>query len=92
MELGRMRTGRKTAARAAFIGVIVLATAPATMQSREVGIMLLAHGGSRSWNATVDDLRARVDERVPAEVAFGMATRATIQAAILTWRASRRTR
>ena len=51
-------------------------------QTQDVGILLLAHGGSATWNAAVNDLRARVDERVPTEVAFGMATRAAIQAAV----------
>ena len=46
------------------------------------GILLLAHGGSAEWNARVTDLAARADKRKPTEVAFGMATRATIQAAV----------
>jgi len=48
----------------------------------ESGILLLAHGGSADWNARVSDLVAQVNSRKPAEVAFGMATRASIQAAI----------
>lgn len=46
------------------------------------GILLLAHGGSAEWNARVTDLAAQANTRKPTEVAFGMATRATIQAAI----------
>jgi sirohydrochlorin ferrochelatase len=46
------------------------------------GILLLAHGGSAEWNARVTDLVAQADKRKPTEVAFGMATRATIQAAV----------
>jgi sirohydrochlorin cobaltochelatase len=48
----------------------------------ETGILLLAHGGSADWNARVNDLVAQVNTRKPTDVAFGMATRATIQAAI----------
>ena len=46
------------------------------------GILLLAHGGAAEWNARVADLAARVDMRRPTEVAFGMAARASIQAAV----------
>ena len=46
------------------------------------GIVLLAHGGNADWNARVTELAAAVDRTTPTEVAFGMATRANIQAAI----------
>ena len=46
------------------------------------GILLLAHGGSAEWNTRVNELAAQVDKSKPTEVAFGMATRANIQAAI----------
>jgi sirohydrochlorin ferrochelatase len=48
----------------------------------EPGILLLAHGGNAEWNARVTELAGAVDRTTPTEVAFGMATRATIQAAI----------
>jgi sirohydrochlorin ferrochelatase len=67
---------------AAVVGLTTIAAAAASTQTKDVGIVLLAHGGSAGWNATVNDLRARVNDRVPTEVAFGMATRATIQAAV----------
>ena len=41
----------------------------------------MAHGGSRGWNDHVRDLATRVSACAPAEVAFGMATRSTLQAA-----------
>jgi hypothetical protein len=46
------------------------------------GVLLLAHGGSTEWNARVTELAAQVNKTRPTEVAFGMATRATMQAAI----------
>src|SRR5262245_58863102 len=46
------------------------------------GILLLAHGGSPEWNARVTELAAQVNKTRPTEVAFGMATRATMQAGI----------
>ncbi len=46
------------------------------------GILLLAHGGDAGWNAEVAKLRARVDAKVPAETAIGMADVASLQAAV----------
>lgn len=48
----------------------------------DTGILLLAHGGAPSWNALVTDLAARVNKQAPIEVAFGMADRSTMQAAV----------
>jgi hypothetical protein len=61
----------------ALFAALVVRTAAA-----DPGILLLAHGGSAEWNARVTELAAKVNERHPTEVAFGMATRATIQTAI----------
>jgi len=46
------------------------------------GVLLLAHGGKAEWNERVLDVAKRVDDSRPTEVAFGMASRASIQAAI----------
>lgn len=58
----------------------VLLTRPS--YAAESGILLLAHGGDAQWNARVTELAAQVDRTKPTEVAFGMATRANIQAAV----------
>lgn len=47
-----------------------------------LGVLILAHGGQPQWNEHVSALAAVVDRAHPTEVAFGMASRATIQAAI----------
>jgi hypothetical protein len=47
----------------------------------KTGVLLLAHGGQPQWNVHVEDVARKVDARQPVEVAFGMATRANIQAA-----------
>lgn len=39
----------------------------------EYGILLLAHGGDRAWNAEVERLRLAADRAVPVESALGMA-------------------
>jgi sirohydrochlorin ferrochelatase len=55
---------------------------PRASHAGESGVLLLAHGGSAQWNARVTELAAHVDKTTPTEVAFGMATRANIQAAV----------
>ena len=48
-----------------------------------VGVLLLAHGGSaQEWNEEVRNVADQVDLKLPTEVAFGMATRSSMQAAI----------
>ncbi len=46
------------------------------------GILLLAHGGALGWNEEIRHVADRADLEIPTEVAFGMATRSTMQAAI----------
>jgi sirohydrochlorin ferrochelatase len=76
-----------------FVTVIALAAAVflarATIHAEGVpvptpqaGILLLAHGGSGHWNAHVADLAQGVDRDMPVEVALGMASRPSIQAAV----------
>jgi sirohydrochlorin ferrochelatase len=44
--------------------------------------LLLAHGGSAQWNERVNTVAATADQSLPTEVAFGMASRPSIQGAI----------
>ena len=46
------------------------------------GVLLLAHGGAAQWNERVAAVASTVDQSQPTEVAFGMASRASIQRAI----------
>jgi sirohydrochlorin ferrochelatase len=46
------------------------------------GVLLLAHGGAKQWNAHVTELAEAIDREQPVEIAFGMASRASIQAAV----------
>lgn len=64
------------------LSLLVLGLFVARPVFADPGVLLLAHGGSPEWNARVTDLAGQVDKTRPTEVAFGMATRATIQAAI----------
>ena len=52
------------------------------VSAAESGILLMAHGGSAEWNGRVTELAAKIDATKPTEVAFGMATRATLQSGI----------
>jgi sirohydrochlorin ferrochelatase len=45
-------------------------------------ILLLAHGGSSSWNKEVDQIAQAADKTFPTETAFGMATKSAMEAAI----------
>ncbi|HEY0263813.1 MAG TPA: CbiX/SirB N-terminal domain-containing protein [Granulicella sp.] len=60
----------------------VFAQQPQQKPARE-GVLLLAHGGSaREWNEEVRHVADQADLTVPTEIAFGMATKSTMQAAI----------
>jgi sirohydrochlorin ferrochelatase len=67
---------------ATFCLVIAAASAAAQSAAGTTGILLLAHGGQPQWNERVADVASRVNESQPTEVAFGMASRASIQGAI----------
>jgi sirohydrochlorin cobaltochelatase len=68
----------------ALIPITALVQTPpaATQKVPRPGILLLAHGGSLDWNEEVRHVADQVDLQAPTEVAFGMATRSSIQAAI----------
>ena len=67
----------KVAALVACLGMSVSAQQPAP----KAGILLLAHGGAPQWNERVNAVAASADQSQPTEVAFGMASRASIQSA-----------
>lgn len=46
------------------------------------GVLVMAHGGSTEWNASVEDAVAPLAEDIPTEIAFGMANPATLQEAV----------
>ena len=70
----------------ASIGVVALLlagfAAVAARSPQTTGVLLLAHGGSAQWNERVTAVASTVDALQPTEVAFGMASRASIVAAI----------
>lgn len=72
--------------RKTLAGVVMLATlsfaAPTGASRAEVGVLLLAHGGSAAWDANVQAIADDVNRTMPTEVALGMATRANIQRAV----------
>lgn len=62
-----------------FMSVAVIAAA---QSAPTTGVLLLAHGGKPEWNQRVIDVAKVVDAKQPTEVAFGMASRASIQQAV----------
>lgn len=52
---------------------------PRSSSAQPVGILLLAHGGKQNWNEEVHKIAATVNQTIPTEVAFGMASRRTLQ-------------
>jgi sirohydrochlorin ferrochelatase len=64
------------------LSLVWATAADAAERTGDAGILLLAHGGRPAWNERVLDLARQVDAQQPVEVAFGMATRANIQAAL----------
>jgi sirohydrochlorin cobaltochelatase len=73
MSMSKIRT---------VLPLVLLALLVARAAAADPGILLLAHGGSAEWNARVTELAAKVNATRPTEVAFGMATRASIQSAV----------
>lgn len=65
-----------------ILPLLVFGLTIARTAAADPGILLLAHGGDREWNGRVAELAATIDKTRPTEVAFGMATRANIQAAV----------
>ncbi len=66
----------------ALLFVLTALVTPSQTPDEKIGVLILAHGGKANWNEEVMKVRAEVDRVHPAEVAFGMASRKTIQAAV----------
>ena len=60
----------------------VLGPVSVPAQAPRTGVLLLAHGGAASWNERVLAVAKEADATQPTEVAFGMASRASIQGAV----------
>ena len=87
--LGLMRRNRLVVLVAGFSfgilfssGISFAQTTVGGADSPTVGILLLAHGGSKEWNASVEAVAAEAGKSQPTEVALGMADRTTMQAGI----------
>jgi sirohydrochlorin ferrochelatase len=65
-----------------FAAAVTATSVAAAQINSSTGVLLLAHGGQPQWNERVNDVARQVNERMPTEVAFGMATRANIKSAM----------
>lgn len=64
------------------VTLLVIGTSSFAQTNHSEGILLLAHGGASDWNARVEALAATLEATQPTAVAFGMASRPAIQAAV----------
>lgn len=68
------------------LGLMVLVGLPGGLAAQTAppatGVLLLAHGGAASWNERVMAVAKQANTTQPTEVAFGMASRASIQGAV----------
>lgn len=53
-----------------------------SINNETFGVLVMAHGGTEEWNASVIDSVAPLQARFPIEIAFGMADASSIQAGI----------
>ena len=65
-----------------IVVLLLLTGVGALAQGEKVGVLVLAHGGSESWNKLVVDATRSTSQKYPVEVAFGMALPRTIQEGI----------
>lgn len=62
--------------------IVTLWSAATFAQPARAGVLLLAHGGKPEWNERVNDVARTIEVSTPTAVAFGMASRASIQRAV----------
>jgi sirohydrochlorin ferrochelatase len=65
-----------------LISLFLVATSVAAAPAEKVGVLVLAHGGSDTWNQWVVDATKGIAQKYPVEIAFGMALPRTIQEGI----------
>lgn len=64
------------------VGLLLSAAATFAQPTDKSGVLLLAHGGAKEWNERVTAMASTIAMEQPVEVAFGMASKATIQSGI----------
>lgn len=65
----------------AVVATFTPTAAPAADPRPTAGLLLMAHGGSPEWNAAVEQAVLPIRSERPVAIAFGMADRASLQAA-----------
>lgn len=53
-----------------------------SVSPEKIGVLILAHGGSSTWNQQIEDAAKTIQQKYPIEIAFGMALPRTIQEGI----------
>lgn len=65
-----------------WLSISLTLTAPFSFGSGGVGILVMAHGGSAEWNRAIEQAVAPLGSACPIRIAFGMAERDSLQAAV----------
>ncbi len=76
------KTRRTIGALIAIAVFLSSASGQEARMSEKVGILVMAHGGDVDWNAAIVDAVAPLRDYTPVVVAFGMADRDSLQAAV----------
>ena len=64
-----------------LLGILCFLVGSASSQSK-VGLLLMAHGGTETWNEAVEESVASLRADMPVSIAFGMANPVTLQTAL----------
>ena len=85
----RMRGALLALAGAAMLGACAsapratdAAVLPATAETDEYGVLVMAHGGGDTWNSEVTQALAPLQAEFPMRIAFGMADAASLQTGV----------
>ena len=62
--------------------LMLIASTAHAQTNNPCGLLVMAHGGSESWNAAVETAVAPLMHEVPTSIAFGMANPATLAASV----------
>jgi sirohydrochlorin cobaltochelatase len=60
----------------------VVASAFSQPQTDDVGLLIMAHGGSEEWNSAIEEAAFPLRTKFPVSIAFGMANPETLQKAV----------
>ena len=72
----------RTITKSLLSAILLVAPILASAQKSKTGILVLAHGGSETWNAMIQDAVNPIKDKYAVEISFGMADPKTLEAGI----------